>query len=127
MIGDNKLFILVLLFEVIISFTVLAITFISFDSVKSNSKILNNIAAGYVFIGILLAGTGIYIGGGQTLKAYYYISIVTQVIILVFSLLLNRMSKRAGGSKLISICSLSLVTISFIMYIYYIVASFIYY
>ncbi|RVT66939.1 hypothetical protein [Niallia taxi] len=108
------MFVLVLLFHVIISITVLAITFISFDSVKSNSKILNNIAAGYVFLGILLAGTGIYIGGGQTLKAYYYISIVTQVIILVFSLLLNRMSKRAGGSKPISICSLSLVTISII-------------
>ncbi|TRZ38500.1 hypothetical protein CEQ21_24240 [Niallia circulans] len=121
--------ILVILFEVIISFSVLTITFISVDTVKYNNKTIENIVGVYGLIGILLVGTGMYIGGGggQSLKEYYYISIITQLVILGLVIVLNRMSKKAGRQKLISICSLSLVTISFIMYVYYIIASFIYY
>ncbi|HWJ77192.1 MAG TPA: hypothetical protein VNR61_03830 [Niallia sp.] len=63
----------VFLLDVIVSFLVLAIIFNSIGPIlkaKLNSKTLKRIAAVFGGIGIFLVGTGMYIGGGMSLKAY---------------------------------------------------------
>lgn len=118
------------MFEVIISFMVLAITFNCIGPIlteKLNSETLQRIAAVYGVFGIFLVGTGMYIGGGMSLKAYYYITFLIELITLCISILIYRLIKKRGHSKLINVCLFSLLTISYGFYIYFIVASFIYY
>lgn len=119
---------LVLLFDVLIGLITLVIPFILINTLKFNSGTLDNIAGGYVLFVIILVGTGMYIGVGSSFHAYLYITLIVQSIILGLSLLIrNLLFKKIGHSKLINISSLCLVTISYIMYIYFIIASFIYY
>ena len=79
-----------------------------------------------VLLGIILVGTGIYIGVAEAVHAYHYIAFIVQLIILGLSLLIYRLFKKVGYSKLINICLLCLVTISHLTYVYYIIGSFIY-
>lgn len=106
---------------------VLGITLFPAKTVKFNNRTLNNTTAIYGLFGIILVGLGMYIGGGESLHAYFYITVIIQLIILGLFVLTYHLFKKVGYSKLINICSLCLVTISYLMYIYYIIASFIYY
>ncbi|MFT8323420.1 MAG: hypothetical protein ABF649_21395 [Bacillus sp. (in: firmicutes)] len=119
---------LVLFIDILISLMTLTITFFSINTLKFNSSTLKNIAAAYQGFGILLVGTGMYIGGGSSFHTYLYITFTIQLIILGLFLLVYYLPfKKVGHSKLINIYSLCLVTISYLMYVYYIIASFIYY
>ena len=118
-------FILTFILDILISFLVLGIGFLPPDIVGNKS--LKNIAYFFGFLGIMLVGTGIYIGGGETVHAYYYISLVVELLILGLFLFMRRQFKKAGHSTLIDICSISLLLLSQLMYVYWIVASFIYY
>ena len=117
----------VFLLDILISLMVLGISFFSVKTVKFKSSNLDNISTIYGFVGIFLVGTGMYIGGGESLKAYYYITFIIELIILVLFILIYRLIKRKGHSRVINICSIFLNTISFLFYIYYIIASFTYY
>ena len=118
-----------LVFHISISLMVLGISLFPVQTVKFSRSNLDNISGIYGFAGIVLAGTGIYIGlpGEGLLKAYIYITFSIQLIILVLFLLIYKFVKWRGHSVLINICSILLITISFSFYIYYIVGSFIYY
>lgn len=105
---------------------VLGISLFPVRTVESKNRKLENIAGIYGFVGILLAGTGIYIGGGGTLQAYIYITFIAQLLILCLFVLISSQRKKVGHSVLINIISICLVTISFLTYVYYIVASLIY-
>ncbi|WP_400242223.1 hypothetical protein AB3U99_15140 [Niallia sp. JL1B1071] len=118
---------LVLLFHLLSSFMVLAISLFLGKTVNFESKKLNNIIGGYGLTGIVLVGIGIYIGIGENLKAYMFITFLGQLVIICFFLLIFSLLKKDGYSKLINIYSICLVIISHLIYIYYIIASFIYY
>ncbi|MED3791347.1 hypothetical protein P4571_02655 [Niallia alba] len=118
---------LVLLFHLLSSFMVLAISLFLGKAVNFDSKKLNNIIGGYGLIGIVLVGIGIYIGMGENLKSYIFITFLGQLVIIGFFLLIFRLLKKDGYSKFINISSICLVIISHLIYIYYIIASFIYY
>ncbi|MFI8493304.1 hypothetical protein ACIGC1_10395 [Peribacillus butanolivorans] len=118
---------LVWFLDILICFMALGITMFAAQMVENKSSTLNNLLAISVLLGILLVGTGIYIGMGGSLHAYLYITFILQLIILGLLLLIYRLFKKVGYSKLISICSLCLLTISHLTYVYYIIGSFIYY
>lgn len=118
---------LVWLLHILICFMVLGITFFAPQMVENKSSTLSYLIAISVLLGVMLVGTGIYIGMGESLHAYIYITFILQLIILGLLLLIYRLFKKVGYSKLINICSLCLVTISHLTYVYYIIASFIYY
>ena len=112
--------------HILTSFMVLGISLLSVGTVKFKSNKLNIVSTTLSAIGIILVGTGIYIGVGESLQAYIYITFIIQLIILGLFLVINLLIKKAGYSKLISICSICFVAISFLSYVYYIIASFIY-
>ena len=118
---------LTFLLEILISFTVLGIALFPVNTIKFKNSNLNIIGGIYGIVGICVVGTGIYIGGGESLKAYYYITFIPELIILALFLLIHLRIKKVGHSTLINICSISLATISLLFYVYYIIASFIYY
>ncbi|EAH4438892.1 hypothetical protein D4V52_13865, partial [Listeria innocua] len=76
--------------------------------------------------GIMIVGTGIYISNSYTLKSYIYVILVVQIIILCIELILVLWSKRKGKSTSLSILSAILALGALGIYIYYVVASFIY-
>ncbi|HHQ0843535.1 TPA: hypothetical protein ACSKML_002887, partial [Listeria innocua] len=78
------------------------------------------------FAGIMIVGTGIYISNSYTLKSYIYVILVVQIIILCIELILVLWSKRKGKSTSLSILSAILALGALGIYIYYVVASFIY-
>ncbi|KQL39174.1 hypothetical protein AN960_09335 [Bacillus sp. FJAT-25509] len=119
---------LVFVLHILISFMVLGISLLlPVQTVKYKISKLNNITGIYGILGIVIVGIGIFIGGGESLHEYIYITFIIQLIILGLLLLVNFLNKKVGYSKLKSICSLCLITISLLFYIYYIIASFIYY
>ena len=124
-IGD--IFVVTFVFHILISVMVLGISFFPVHTIKFESDKLDNIGAIYGMAGIFLVGTGMYIGGGESLHAYIYITFLSALFVLILFVLINQYIKRRGHSTLINICSISLITASFFFYIYYIIASFIYY
>ena len=115
------------LLHILISFMVLGISLFPAQMVKTKGGgTLANMAGVSGLLGIILVGTGIYIGGAEAVHAYHYITFIAQLIILGLSLLIYRLFKKLGYSKLINICSICLVIISQLTYVYYIIASFIY-
>jgi hypothetical protein len=107
---------------------VLGISLFPAQIVKTKSGgTLANMAGISGFLGIILVGTGIFIGGAEVVHAYHYITFIAQLIILGLSLLIYRLFKKVGYSTLINICSICLVIISHLTYIYYIIGSFLYY
>ncbi|MGG4264720.1 hypothetical protein [Peribacillus simplex] len=118
---------LVWLLHILICFMALGITFFAPQMVENKSKTLGYLIAISVLLGVMLVGTGIYIALGESLNSYIYITFILQLIILGLLLLIYRHFKKVGYSKLINICSLCLVTISHLTYVYYIIGSFIYY
>lgn len=115
------------LLDILMSFMVLGITLFSAHIIKFKNSTLENIVAITGLFGIFLVGTGMYIGGSVSVHAYHYIIFIVQLIITGLLLLLYRLFKRGGPSKLINICSIFLVLVSLLTYVYYIIASFIYY
>lgn len=115
------------LIHILISIMVLVISLFLGITVEFKSKSKNNIAGFYGLAGMLLAGIGIYIGAGEIVHAYHYITLVSESFILGVLLLIRLLFKKRGPSKLINIGSICLVTISYVTYVYYIIASFIYY
>lgn len=106
---------------------VLGITLVPSQIVELKSSTLKKFVEISGLFGIILVGTGIYIGVGESLHAYLYITFILQLIVLGLFYLIYRLFKRVGFSKLINICSICLVLISHLTYVYYISASFIYY
>ena len=116
------------LLHILISFMVLGISLFPAQMVRTKGGgTLANMAGISGFLGIILVGTGIFIGGAEAVHAYHYITFIAQLIILGLSLLIYRLFKKVGYSKLINICSICLVIISHLTYIYYIIGSFLYY
>ena len=105
---------------------VLGITLVPAQIVEIKSSTLKNIVGISGLLGIILVGTGIFIGGGESLHAYLYITLILQLIILGLFLLLYRLFKKVGYSNLINFCSICLVIISHLTYVYYIIMSFMY-
>jgi hypothetical protein len=105
---------------------VLGITLFPAQIVDIKSSTLKNIVGISGLLGIILVGTGIFIGGGESLHAYLYITFILQLIILGLFLLIYRLFKKVGYLKLINICSICLVIISHLTYVYYIISSFMY-
>ncbi len=118
---------LLFLLDILISLMVLGIAFFPIQTVNVTNSKLENMMGIYGFVGISLVGTGMYIGGGESIRDYYYLTFSVELIILLLFLLIYRHIKRKGHSRLINICSICLVTISYLLYVYYIIASFIYY
>ncbi|MBM7603228.1 hypothetical protein JOC75_001198 [Metabacillus crassostreae] len=118
---------MVLLFHILISFMLLGISLFPVQTIKFESSRLKNLSGIFGLVGIMVAGIGIYIGGGSSFHAYIYITFIIQLIVLGLFLLLYLRVKKVGYSILLNIFSISLVTISYIFYVYYIIASFIYY
>jgi hypothetical protein len=110
----------------LISFMVLGITLVPAQIVEIKSSTLKNIVGISGLLGIVLVGIGIFIGGGESLHAYLYITFILQFIILGLFFLIYRLFKKTGYSKFINICSICLFIFSHLTYIYYIIASFLY-
>jgi hypothetical protein len=106
---------------------VLGISLVPAQIVEIKSSTVKNIVGIYGLLGIILVGTGIFIGGGDSLHSYIYITFILELIILCLFFLLYRLFKKVGYSKLINICSICLVIISHLTYVYYIIGSFLYY
>ena len=104
---------------------VLGITLVPAQIVEIKSSTLKNIVGISGLLGIILVGTGIFIGG-ESLHAYLYITFILQLIILGLFLLLYRLFKKVGYLNLINFCSICLVIISHLTYVYYIIMSFMY-
>jgi hypothetical protein len=119
--------VLAFLFHILISLIVLGISILSVGTVKFKNNKLKILSTTCSSIGIILVGIGIFIGGGDSLHAYIYITFIIQLIILILFLLLNLFNNKVEYSKIKSISSICLITISLILYIYYIIASFIYF
>lgn len=113
--------------HILISFIVFGISFFPINTVNFKKSSLNNIVGIYGIAGIVIVGLGMYLGGGESLHAYIYITFIIQLIILALFFLISLLVKKVGFSKIINICSFCLVTISFLLYLYYIILSFIYY
>jgi hypothetical protein len=123
---DRRLNLIDFLFHILISFMVLGITFVPAHIVEFKRSALNNIVGTTVISGIFLVGTGMYIGIGDSLHAYFYITFILQLIIIFLFFLNYRHFKKVGSSKFINISSIILVIISYLTYVYYIIASFMY-
>lgn len=117
----------VFLLHIIISFIVLGIALLLAQIVEFNSSRMNKITARFSLIGILLVGTGIYVGSKSSLDMYFYITLVLQLILLFVLTLIYHRFKKVGHTTIINIGSIFLVAISYSVYIYYIISSFIYY
>lgn len=117
---------LVFILHILISFMVLGIALIPAQIVEFKRSTLNNMVGIIGLSGIFLVGTGIFIGIGETLHTYIYITLILQFIILCSFYLLYRIFKNMGYSSLINLSSISLVIISYLTYVYYIIGSFLY-
>jgi len=113
--------------HVTVTFMVLGISLFMGAIVEFKNKVKNEVAGFVGGTGIILAGTGIYIGGSQSVHAFHYITLVALLIILGFLLALRHQFKKTGPSTFINIASIGLVILNHLAYVYYIVASFIYY
>ncbi|OOE12361.1 hypothetical protein UN64_09655 [Fictibacillus arsenicus] len=118
---------LVFSFHILISFMVLGITLVPAQIVEVKRSALKNIVGITGISGIFLVGTGIFIGIGESLHAYLYITFILQLIIICLFFLNYRHFKKVGYSKFINISSMILVIISYLTYVYYIIGSFWYY
>jgi len=117
----------VFLLHILISFTVLGIAFFPIHTVNFKSSRLNNMVGIYGIGSIVIVGLGMYIGGGESLQAYIYITVIVQLVILGLFLLIYLLIKKVGFLQIINICSICLVTISLLFYVFYICMTFIYY
>ncbi len=122
--GD--IFVLVFSLHILISFMVLGITLVPAQIVEFKRIGLNNMVAIIGLSGIFLVGTGIFIGIGESLHTYIYITLFLQLLILCLFYILYRLFKKVGYSSLINSCSISLTIISYLTYVYYIIGSFLY-
>ncbi|MBC1666980.1 hypothetical protein HB957_08815 [Listeria welshimeri] len=112
--------------DVSINFITFAICFIPLLLSEKTKGILENIGGGIFFAGIMIVGTGIYISSSETLTSYIYVILVVQIIIFCIELILVLWSKRKGKSTILSILSATLAIVALGIYIYYVIASFIY-
>lgn len=112
--------------DVSINFITFAICVIPFYLSEKTKGILEKIGGSIFFAGLIIVGTGIYISNSYTLKSYIYVILVVQIIILCIELILVLWSKRKGKSTILSILSAILAIGALGVYIYYVVASFIY-
>ncbi|MBC1669838.1 hypothetical protein HCB41_11135 [Listeria welshimeri] len=112
--------------DVSINFITFAICVIPFYLSEKTKGILEKIGGSIFFAGLIIVGTGIYISNSYTMKSYIYVILVVQVIILCIELLLVLWSKRKGKSTILSILSAILAIVALGIYIYYVIASFIY-
>lgn len=112
--------------HILINFITFAICVIPFYLSEKTKGILEKIGGSIFFAGLIIVGTGIYISNSYTLKSYIYVILVVQVIILCIELLLVLWSKRKGKSTILSILSAILGIVALGIYIYYVIASFIY-
>ncbi|EKY4027542.1 hypothetical protein QJ221_002680 [Listeria innocua] len=109
-----------------INFITFAICFIPLLLSEKTKGILEIVGTSILFAGIMIVGTGIFISSSETLKSYIYVILVVQIIILCIELILVLWSKRKGKSTILSILSAILAIGALGVYIYYVVASFIY-
>ncbi|EIZ3606933.1 hypothetical protein ABZY26_001320 [Listeria monocytogenes] len=112
--------------HILINFITFAICVIPFYLSEKTKGILGKIGGSIFFAGLMIVGTGIYISNSYTLKSYIYVILVVQIIILCIELLLVLWSKRKGKSTILSILSAILGLVALGIYIYYVIASFIY-
>lgn len=105
---------------------VLGIALVLGRIVEFKRSALNNMVAITALSGIFLVGTGMYIGIGESLHAYFYITFILQLIIICLLFFNYRHFKKAGNSKFINISSMILVIISYLTYVYYIIGSYLY-
>ncbi|EAF5657719.1 hypothetical protein AB235_06110 [Listeria innocua] len=112
--------------DVSINFITFAICFISLLLSEKTKGILEIVGASILFAGIMIVGTGIFISSSETLKSYIYVILIVQIIILCIELILVLWSKRKGKSTILSILSAILGIVTLGIYIYYVIASFIY-
>lgn len=112
--------------HILINFITFAICVIPFYLSEKTKGILEIVGTSILFAGIMIVGTGIFISSSETLKSYIYVILVVQIIILCIELILVLWSKRKGKSTILSILSAILAIGALGVYIYYVVASFIY-
>lgn len=112
--------------HILINFITFAICVIPFYLSEKTKSILGKIGGSIFFAGLMIVGTGIYISNSYTLKSYIYVILVVQIIILCVELILVLWSKRKGKSTILSILSATLAIVALGIYIYYVIASFIY-
>lgn len=117
---------LVFLLHILISFIVLGIALLLAQILGSTNSTINRVTAKVILFGILLVGIGIYIGSNSSLHNYFYITLVLLLILLFVLTLIYRRFKKVGNTTIINISSIFLVAISYLVYIYYIVSSFMY-
>ncbi|MBF2477752.1 hypothetical protein IA940_00980 [Listeria marthii] len=112
--------------DVSINFITFAVCFIPFYLLEKTKGTLEKIGGSIFFAGIMIVGTGIFISSSETLKSYIYVILVVQIIILCIELIFVLWSKSKGKSTILSILSAILAIGALGIYIYYVVASFIY-
>ncbi|MBC1600835.1 hypothetical protein HB903_02590 [Listeria welshimeri] len=112
--------------DVSINFITFAICVIPFYLSEKTKGILGKIGGSIFFAGLIIVGTGIYISNSYTMKSYIYVILVVQIIIFCIELILVLWSKRKGKSTILSILSAILAIVALGIYIYYVIASFIY-
>ncbi|MBC1703255.1 hypothetical protein HCA18_06220 [Listeria welshimeri] len=112
--------------DVSINFITFAICVIPFYLSEKTKGILEKIGGSIFFAGLIIVGTGIYISNSYTMKSYIYVILVVQIIIFCIELILVLWSKRKGKSTILSILSATLAIVALGIYIYYVIASFIY-
>ncbi|EAD9125104.1 hypothetical protein AOC40_13100 [Listeria monocytogenes] len=112
--------------HILINFITFAICVIPFYLSEKTKGILGKIGGSIFFAGLMIVGTGIYISNSYTLKSYIYVILVVQIIIFCIELILVLWSKRKGKSTILSILSAILGIVALGIYIYYVIASFIY-
>lgn len=123
---DRRLNLLVFLLHILISFMVLGIALVPAQIVEVKSSALKNTVGITGILGIILVGIGIFIGIGEYLQAYFYVTFIVQLIIICILFFNYRHFRKVGYSNFINISSMILVIVSYLTYVYYIIASFLY-
>ncbi len=96
-------------------------------ALKRATNIVKNISAFCGLAGILIVGTGIYIGGTIEMHGYIYVVLLIQSIIFGILILIGVYMRKKGYSLFLHIITIILTIIALSIYIYYVIASFLYY
>ncbi len=115
---------MILLFHIFISALVLCMSFFPVIIVKPS--ILEKISGILGIVGIVIVGTGMYIGQGESLNSYIYITLFIELTCLCILTLLYYLSKKRVNT-LISVITIVTSVFSLGTYVYYVIFSFIEY
>lgn len=112
--------------DLLINFITFGVCFLPLYFADKSRPLFENIAVTMAFIGLVGVGTGIFISSSEEINTYVYIILIIQICALSIDGILILWKKRFGNNTFLILISILTSIVSMILYIYYVVASFIY-